>query len=259
MPYLSFMQPANSISEVITCLDEVVQCSKMENSRMGYFAALYRAMTIAVQKGIAANKFEDPARMEKLDTIFANRYLNAWNCHRNQQACSLSWRTVFEASANNKLIVLQHLLLGINTHINLDLAIAAVETCRGYDIFLLQKDFEKINGIIGVLTEQAYNCLCRLWFPLRFLGKISGNPQDAVVSFSITKAREASWANAVALFHLQEEAYNRYVQVIDEGVARLAYKIISPGLYLNCLLTPVRYMENKNVSKNLEVLESMQG
>ena len=50
---------ANSINEVITNLDIVIEWSKKQQSRIGYFAVLYRSMTIAVQQGILNNNFED--------------------------------------------------------------------------------------------------------------------------------------------------------------------------------------------------------
>lgn len=245
---------AATITDVVKRLDEIIAWSKVQNSRTGYFAALYRAMTVAVQKGITAGLFEDAQRMERLDVIFANRYLDAWQCYQNKQACTASWRSAFDASASSNLTVVQHLLLGINTHINLDLAIAAAETSKGADIFALQKDFQKINEIIASLTEVTYASLCKVWFPLRFLGNLTGNRHDAVVNFSIGKAREASWTNAVALFQCNDSAKKSYVSFIDGGVVMLANKIIEPGRYIKFLLSPVRFMESKSVAKNIGLL-----
>jgi hypothetical protein len=86
--------------------------------------------------------------MEQLDIIFASRYFEAWDCYINHQNCSRAWQAVFKATEDSNLIVLQHLLLGINTHINLDLAIAAADCCPGDTIYDLQTDFIKINDII---------------------------------------------------------------------------------------------------------------
>lgn len=250
------MYQPQTIEEVLKCLDEIIAWSKASNSRMGYFAMLYRSMTAAVQRGIQTNLFADAKRMEQLDIVFAKRYLDAWFCYQNKKACSASWKAAFDASLNQKLTVVQHLLLGINTHINLDLGIAAAKVSEGKDIFLLQADFEKINDIIASLTSKTYDALCRLWFPLRFLGTITNNRHDAVVNFSITKARETSWANAVALSACTPQTHENYVQLIDDGVVLLANKIANPGRYLNFLLLPVLYMENKSVAKNIELLQT---
>lgn len=245
---------AATITDVITALDDIINWCRQHNNRTGYFATLYRTMTVGVQKGIANHFFEDAARMENLDVIFANRYLEAWHCYQQKKGCTQSWKTTFDASTNNRLAVIQHLMLGISTHINLDLAIAAAETAHGQDIFLLQKDFERINDVIASLTQATYDRLCRVWFPLRLLGRITANKHDAVVNFSIVKAREASWANAVALFNCTGKAREDYIRFVDGGVAGLNGKIINPGRYINFLLTPVWYLESRDVATNIRHL-----
>ena len=125
------MTPALNISDingVLLELDKIIAQCERDGSRQAYFAVLYRQMTEAVRKGISDNIFEDGCRMEKLDVTFAKRYIGAWHCYRNASPCSLSWQAAFDACKKNDLTVVQHLVLGINTHINLDLSIAAAET-----------------------------------------------------------------------------------------------------------------------------------
>jgi len=185
-------------------LTQIIEQCKTSGNRAGYFAALYKRMTIAVRDGINTNKFDDGARMEKLDMIFAQRYLNAYKSYFSKQTCSLSWQFAFDACADNSLIVLQHLLLGINTHINLDLAIAAAEVAQGNSINALQNDFNSINNLIGSLVDDIQECLCEVWFPMRMLMKVANGKQIAVLNFSIDKAREASWSNALLLANMNE-------------------------------------------------------
>jgi hypothetical protein len=66
-----------TIDQVIDQLTEIIDWSRTTNSRLGYFAALYRKVTIKVKEGIAENFFDDGERMERMDVIFANRYLAA--------------------------------------------------------------------------------------------------------------------------------------------------------------------------------------
>jgi hypothetical protein len=42
------MLPAKNITEVITHLDDIIDQSIAKKSRAGYFACLYRKMTVAV-------------------------------------------------------------------------------------------------------------------------------------------------------------------------------------------------------------------
>lgn len=54
---------ATTIDDVIHQLTAIVERSRETTSRQGYFAALYRRVTIAVKEGIAAGRFQDGPRM----------------------------------------------------------------------------------------------------------------------------------------------------------------------------------------------------
>jgi hypothetical protein len=246
--------PATSIQEVITELDKVIEWSKLHQSRIGYFATLYRSMTIAVQQGIKNKVFDDGERMERLDVTFANRYLQAWEAYTAKQKCSSAWCKVFDLCNTNNLVVLQHLILGINTHINLDLAIAAAETCPGEKIYELQNDFEKINVVIATQSQTMQNTLCKIWFPLKLLSNISNHHQDAVINFSIDQARKASWASAVALALVQGEARDNYISMMDNAVVKIADRITKPPFFTGLLLKLILMMESKDVSKLVNTL-----
>lgn len=250
------MNNSISIDDVITKLDEVIDWAKSQNSRIGYFAALYKGMTVAVKSGIDNKLFEDPARMERLDVIFANRYLEAWSAYRSQQPCSPAWKAAFDSCKNTNLIVLQHLMMGINVHINLDLCIAAVATCPGDSIKTLKTDFDKINQIIALQAEAVQECLTKIWFPLRLLSKITQRPEDAVLNFSIETARACSWANALLLAKQQKDEQEHQISAINCMVQGLGIGIAKPGIMLNFVLKTVNFMEDKMVGNNIKLLEN---
>ncbi|MBL7713183.1 MAG: hypothetical protein JNL13_11980, partial [Chitinophagaceae bacterium] len=114
------MGAVHSIDEVIAELDQVIAACLRTGSRAGYFACLYRKMTLAVKQGIAKGLFEDGQRMERFDVHFANRYLAAYRQYSSGEACTNAWCRAFEAGAQAHTVI-QHLLLGMNAHINLDL------------------------------------------------------------------------------------------------------------------------------------------
>jgi len=87
-----------------------------------------------VKEGIASGHFDDGPRMEQLDVAFAKRYLDACRIYRENKAVQESWKRAFMLSDQYWPIVLQHLLMGINAHINLDLGIAATEISKGKNI-----------------------------------------------------------------------------------------------------------------------------
>src|SRR5262249_54352624 len=145
--------PAQSIDEVIARLTDIIDISRQESSRLGYFAALYLKVTVSVKQGVLNGRFEDGARMARLDVNFANRYLEAYELHRKGEAPTASWQASFEAARHWRPLILQHLLLGITTHINLDLGIAAVEASSGGQLSSLKHDFDLINKVLADLVQ----------------------------------------------------------------------------------------------------------
>jgi hypothetical protein len=55
-------------------VDEIIRWCENAGSRQGYFAALYRRMTLAVLEKMQQNGFADNTRMEKLDVILRALY-----------------------------------------------------------------------------------------------------------------------------------------------------------------------------------------
>ena len=249
------MNEATTIEEVISQLDNIINWSITNKSRIGYFATLYRRMTVAVQQGIINNIFQDGKRMEQLDVDFANRYFFAWDAYSNKQPCSGAWRLAFDACQNPGLICLQHLVLGINTHINLDLCIATAECCPGDKIYGLEPDFNKINEVIAAQSQIVQNALSKVWFPLKALNDIANNQEKAVLNFSIDTARSCSWANAIALAYANGPAKDGLINQIDNTVVGIGQKVIDPGFWVNFILKPVRLMESSDVSKIITLLK----
>lgn len=250
------MNPITTIDEVISELDSIIEWSLANKSRIGYFATLYKRMTVAVKDGIANNRFQDGKRMEQLDIIFAKRYFTAWDAYVNKKPCSNAWCTAFNACQQTDLIVLQHLIIGINTHINLDLCIAAAECCPGDQIYSLQSDFEMINKVIEEQAQLVQNTLSNIWFPLKLITSISNNQEKSVLNFSITTARQCSWANAILLANAPASLQNDHVSQIDNMVVELGKKIINPGSLAMFLLRTVRRMENPDVNALIGLLKN---
>ncbi|QEC67363.1 hypothetical protein FRZ67_08665 [Panacibacter ginsenosidivorans] len=245
-----------TINDVVIRLDATVQQCIHTKNRAGYFAALYKRMTAAVAEGIQQHAFEDGPRMERLDVIFAKRYTDAYDAYYSGKPCSSSWKLVFDCCNNNNLTVIQHLLLGINTHINLDLAVAAALTCPGNSINALQHDFNKINDVINSLVDDVQESLCRVWWPMRMITKIANGRQEAVLNFSIDKARDASWASALLLAGMTAEQQQVYVQQMDIVVQRLGTGIESPGILSHYLLQTIRAIEYDDVAQVINIIDT---
>jgi hypothetical protein len=111
--------PVQTINDVVSALDTIVQQAYDNASRIGYFAALYRRVTFAVRDGLAAGRFANGPLLEKLDVIFALRYLDALGTFQDGGRATHSWMLAFHGCNDPSLLILQQLLAGMNAHINL--------------------------------------------------------------------------------------------------------------------------------------------
>lgn len=250
------MRELKTIEDVIGALDRIVQESAHTQSRAGYFAALYKRMTIAVNEGIRKGAFEDGPRMEALDILFAQRYLTASDAFKNTKECSASWDHALTGCGNQSLIVLQHLLLGINAHVNLDLAIAAATLAPGKEIHALERDFNHINVLISSLVDDVQKCLEEVWFPMRFLRNVINRQGVAVLNFSMAAARKTAWANAVLLANMNTAEQAAHIKEMDGMVRRIGERISHPGFWPGLLLRIIRITEYEDVARTIRLIDT---
>jgi Family of unknown function (DUF5995) len=247
--------PAHHIDEVVQNLDRIIGHSAAHQSRLGYFPALYRKVTLQVARKISEGQFEDGSRMERLDVLFANRYLDAFEVYRQGKAVPASWRIAFDASAEWWPIVLQHLLLGINAHINLDLAVAAAATCPGPSLPSLKNDFNRINSILASLVDDVKAELNAVWPLLGLLDRLSGRSEDVLINFSMTKARDCAWQAAERLAAASPEQQDNLVAQLDTRVAAIGRLVRRPGILAGATTRLIRLGERKSVREVIEILK----
>src|SRR5215470_8966081 len=123
-----------SIDQVVDAIRGIIAWSMAGASRLGYFAALYKRITIAIRAAIAQGLFQNGPRMERFDVTFASRYFAALNgyFHAGQfPAATHAWRVAFDGATQTEPVIVQHMLAGVNAHITLDLGIAAEEIAPG--------------------------------------------------------------------------------------------------------------------------------
>ncbi len=245
---------AETIDQVIGKLAEIIDWSRTTKSRLGYFAALYRRVTIKVKEGITESFFDDGERMERLDVIFANRYLAAVEAYRNNAQPTNSWIYSFQIAKQRWPIVLQHLLLGMNAHINLDLGIAAARTVPSTALPSLHNDFNRINEILTRLVGDVQGDLAQIWSVLRVMNRYLGNTETAIINFSMKKARNHAWSVAERLAPLTESAQTSEIAKLDAGVAAFARVIRHPGVTGSAVSRLIRLGERGSIPKKIDIL-----
>ncbi|PGS51688.1 DUF5995 family protein [Bacillus sp. AFS041924] len=246
---------ANTIDDVIHQLDEIISMSNKTKNKLGYFASLYRMVTIKVKEGILNNQFEDGARMESLDVNFANFYLKALKSYLNGEPSSLSWQLAFRHAQSGKSILLQNLLLGINAHINLDLGVAAAMVCKNADIQSLYNDFMNINRILASLVDEVRDDMDRISPWIGFLDHIDPKASKAIINFSLEKSRNYAWNFAKKLAGAKEAEWEGLIKLHDHEVASIGKMVANPTSWmLKTGLWAIRLGESKNIERNLDLL-----
>ncbi len=246
--------PAKTIDEVIAHLNDIIAQTWQEESRLGYFATLYRNVTVEVKRGIEQGRFEDGARMERLDVNFANRYLTALTDYRHNQPTARCWATAFRAASEWPPIVLQHLLIGMNAHINFDLGAAAAITCPGDQLPPLKHDFDEINNILSAMTGGVQLQLTKISHWMKLLDLVGGRTERAVLNWSIDVARDEAWRLAEALAPLTPAEQQPVLARRDDETTALALLVRHPGALISAADFIVRLSEPHSARKIIEDL-----
>jgi hypothetical protein len=243
-----------SIDDVIRALDAIIDWAWTEKSRLGYFAALYRRVTQAVKDGIGKGQFNNGPLMERLDVNFAGRYLQAFEQLRAGEKPTMSWQVAFRAASWWRPLIVEHLLAGINAHINLDLGIAAAVTAPGDQLPGLQTNFNQINGVLAGLVGTVEKEVAEVSPLIGLLEKLSLQTDTVIIDFSLDKARQFAWDHAVQLAPLSGDALRAAILSLDAEAAALGHLVVSPPWLIKIQLLPIRIFESGNMRRVLDVL-----
>jgi len=247
---------AHTIDQVISFLDQIIKDEVAKESKLAYFPILYREVTKAIKGAIDNKEFEDNPRMEHLDVVFANRYLQAYTQFNDSANPSSCWAVSFAQGYRFWPIVLQHLLLGINAHINLDLGIAAAEVA-GDNIEELKTDFYKINDILSSMVDSVQADIDKVSPIIGIMDRLAGKLDERLVDFSIQLARDGAWEFACHYALADNGSKQALVEKRDASIAWLGKDIAKPGILLSVIAGFVKVFEWKKVSRVAPILEDL--
>jgi len=200
--------------------------------------AVFNRMYLTVTERIAAviadpasgpTMFRDPETMADLDARIANLWLAAYDADTARQAVTPAWRPLFQAR-RDRLLPVQYAVAGMNTHIEHDLPIAVVGTCRArlLEPEDIHRDYETVNQILAQVES-----------PIRrsFLDEIGRRVDDRVgpvvhllSTWDINKARDLAWVTAETIWELGRTSFLR-----DRFLDGLGHTV---GMTSRALLTP---------------------
>lgn len=210
-------------------LTGIVDRARDEADRIGYFAALYCQVTVGVRDTIQAGRFDDGQRMSRFDALFGNRYFDALDAWLRDHSGPRRWRIAFERARQADTIIVQHLLLGVNAHVNLDLAVATAQTSPGESIGDLRRDFLLINEILVGVLVQVQHAVDEVSPYMWLLDEFGGRDDERILDLNIRAAREEAWHNAVLLAHQTGPGRDETIARLDARTAVLARLLSRPG------------------------------
>ena len=79
----------NNVDDVLHNIEKIIDWAIKAESHIGYFAALYKRITLAIRDAVNDRAFDDGPRMEKLDVAFAQRYFDALNAYFYPHECQV--------------------------------------------------------------------------------------------------------------------------------------------------------------------------
>lgn len=244
-PY--FENPFQSAADVKNAL-ELFETQCLENGDLrGVFATAYLQITRAISNEIEAESFNDNIWSSGYLIRFANLYREALLNYEGKNLTHVpkSWMIAFDLAQKQEGFIIQHLTLGINAHINHDLALALNDV--GIDSNREEKyqDHVRINEILEQATENLKRSVSEKYAPiLKRLDRRLGTVDDKITTFSISKAREHAWAMAVALSSARSAIETNLLRsTLDEQAAVLSRLILSSPTRSHRLKSGIRKLK----------------
>jgi hypothetical protein len=242
----------DTIDEVIAAMDRRIDRAVDSGDAQGFFACVYRSVTARVRDGIRAGEFDDCERMERFDVAFARLYLDAAAGFESGGEVSRSWRVVFDAPPS--ALAVQHVMAGMNAHINLDLGIAAASVQDGAAVGELREDFERLNDVLAGMIDRMQDALTHTAPWTAAVDGWGGRVDELVSGWSIEYARGRAWSFAEQLTLAEVDRRPRLVAARDERVAALGGRILNPPPPLQWLTALVAPQERSDLRAIVDAL-----
>jgi hypothetical protein len=176
------------------------------HDRRAIFLGCYRLMTSNMLDAIEAGRFQDAVWVSRLLHRFADYYFDALKLYDQQRPDTPAvWQLAFDATRDEDVMTLQHLLLGVNAHINFDLVFTLVDLLAPEWTELTDErraqrhaDHTLVNRIIGETVDAVQDQVIDRHSPwYDFVDKLLGPMDEWLTSRLISQWREEVWENAV--------------------------------------------------------------
>jgi hypothetical protein len=199
------------------------------SDRRAIFATIYSRMTGAVRAAIESGRFTNAEWMRQYTVTFAEYYRRAFLAFERGRPGRVPdpWVVAFGTALEGSALVAQDAFLGINAHINYDLALALRDV--GIDPNRPEKwaDHARIDDILAGLIDAQQRALADLYAPgLADVDASLGRFDERLSLFPMTEGRAQAWRLAVVLTDFDGTPVTRYVRWVLRTTATGAAQFV---------------------------------
>ncbi len=195
-------EPFETVEGTERRLADLLETFDARDDPRGPFLTVYSAVTGAVGERIDRGEFEDPDWVADYLVTFADLYREAVRDFEAGELESLAdpWQVAFEAAERDDCHVLQHVALGINAHINYDLALALDRVGIDPDRAAKRADHVAVTEVLRQLVDPNQEALSEKYDPgIADLDESLGRLDELFSILTIDECRDSAWRTAVAL------------------------------------------------------------
>ena len=226
-----------AVADVIERL-RAIEASAPPTDGVVCFARLYREVTEGVAAELTHEGFASSHFLETLDVRFAELFFAALESYgRDPGSTPSAWVPLFAQRSQRGVAPLQFALAGMNAHINRDLPVALVTTCRELGVALGDEsrehsDFERVDSLLAKVEAHVKSAYVTGW--LAWIDRIVHRFQridDVVAMWDVGRARDAAWINAQALWALGDAPplASDYLLALDRMVGLASRGLLIPA------------------------------
>jgi hypothetical protein len=254
------LEEAKNIGDVVRNLDQVIEWSISAQDCIGYFAVMYKRVTVAVRAAIDEGQFDDGPMMEHFDAAFAQHYFDALNSYfypGEYDGLTLSWEVAFVGHQNAQATMVQQMMGALNAHICFDLGVTTAAR-EGNALQKFEHDFNVINAVIATQIPGMLDVVQQLSPELRRIRRVIPD-EVGLIKRVVGKMRTAAWLFAINMALNPTTAREKKVNQGAWTAALSAWYLQPPARFTPFPLAfrAIAKRESRDVAGNIRALDTI--
>lgn len=151
--YECYTDDIHSVEDVLVHMNILDKELKNTNlSSLRSFNTTYYIITKNVFSKLNTGYFKHDKLMREFDVVFAKYYFRALKAYISGMPCPDAWKECFQACEKNDSWQFVYMALGVNAHVNNDLAFALYDCIK---IHKFKSDYDKVNDVISDSVKEV--------------------------------------------------------------------------------------------------------